>query len=124
MLTDSDLPSLYYPNPSSRPIQADVAQLVEQLICNQQVRGSIPLVSSVGRTAQPRRSRGCLFGRLSGETNWLKRCTGRCLVLAWRLLTPPGVVAYAYRSFLRSGHRYPCSAGRPPSRQLKQRTCL
>jgi hypothetical protein len=25
---------------------ADVAQLVEQLICNQQVRGSIPLVSS------------------------------------------------------------------------------
>ena len=29
-----------------RPIQADVAQLVEQLICNQQVRGSIPLVSS------------------------------------------------------------------------------
>ena len=29
-----------------RTIQADVAQLAEQLICNQQVRGSIPLVSS------------------------------------------------------------------------------
>ena len=29
---------------------ADVAQLAEQLICNQQVRGSIPLVSSVAPT--------------------------------------------------------------------------
>ena len=26
----------------------------------------------------------------------------RCLGLAWRLLTPPGVVAYAYRSCLRA----------------------
>ena len=36
-----------------RLIRADVAQLVEQLICNQQVRGSIPLVSSVFRGDPP-----------------------------------------------------------------------
>jgi hypothetical protein len=34
-------------------LQADVAQLVEQLICNQQVRGSIPLVSSYPSTSIP-----------------------------------------------------------------------
>ena len=35
---------------------ADVAQLVEQLICNQQVRGSIPLVSSVVPTPSHKRT--------------------------------------------------------------------
>ena len=63
--------------------QADVAQLVEQLICNQQVRGSIPLVSSVAPTHpeccehKPRSSvrRGCVSDegerRLGGVTEWL-----------------------------------------------------
>jgi hypothetical protein len=63
--------------------QADVAQSVEQLICNQQVRGSIPLVSSVAPTHpeccehKPRSSvrRGCVSDegerRLGGVTEWL-----------------------------------------------------
>jgi hypothetical protein len=50
-------------------IQADVAQLVEQLICNQQVRGSIPLVSSAAEGSAPG-IRGCLFSR-SNPLHWL-----------------------------------------------------
>ena len=43
---------------------ADVAQLVEQLICNQQVRGSSPLVSSCGRQG---------VGQAGGVLKWPTR---------------------------------------------------
>src|SRR5262249_50765041 len=39
---------------SSRFVQAGVAQSVEQLICNQQVGGSIPFASSIGIVSRAR----------------------------------------------------------------------
>jgi hypothetical protein len=55
---------------------ADVAQLAEQLICNQQVRGSIPLVSSVvqSRVEMPAESgrgrRECKVAGTQGPVGW------------------------------------------------------
>ena len=60
-------------SPATHVLQADVAQLVEQLICNQQVTGSSPIVSSRrnrGRTAVHRETRRAHRGRRIEIGRW------------------------------------------------------